>query len=105
MEEKIRNAIKKAIADGRKDFVIYPYGKQGRLFKNILNNEFGIKEALIIDNGLKDNKNDNVKRFDEINPAFFSKCTVFIVSDNTQIFWSVRSQILTLKSDYKYSKR
>lgn len=93
MEEKIRDAIRRALHAGRRNFVIYPFGRQGKLFKKILNDEFSIKEALIIDNG-NHHEEDNVRSFEEIDPAFYKECTVFIVSDNTQIFFELRSLIL-----------
>lgn len=93
MEEKIRNAIRLAIAAGKRNFIIYPFGKQGKLFKKILNDEFSIKETLIIDNG-NESAEDNVRSLEEIETAFYKDCTVFIVSDNTQIFFELRSLIL-----------
>lgn len=93
MEEKIRNAIRKAIAEERKNFVIYPFGEQGRVFKHILNSEFDIREVLIIDNGKKD-QDDNIKCFEEIDPNFWMDCVIFIVSDHREIYFELRSQVL-----------
>ena len=93
MEEKIRNAIRKALAEGKKNFVIFPFGEQGKLFKNILNKEFGIKEAFIIDNG-QTYKDNDIKCFDEIRNFDFSEYSVFLVSDNMQIYFELRSKIL-----------
>lgn len=35
-----------------KKLVIFPFGEQGMVFKNILNSAYGIQESYIIDNGL-----------------------------------------------------
>lgn len=38
MEEKMRNAIRKALESGAMKYAIYPFGVQARIFKWILNN-------------------------------------------------------------------
>ncbi len=40
------------IETGYKDFILYPFGKQGRLAKCILNIEYGIQELMLIDEKL-----------------------------------------------------
>lgn len=49
MEDKIKKALEHITKDN-KDFVIYPYGKWGKVTKQILNEEFGIYENYIVDN-------------------------------------------------------
>ena len=93
MEEKIRRAIQKAVSGGRRNYVIFPFGEQGRLFKRILNDEFGRQEALIIDSGKRDPES-GVKRFEEVEPGFWEDCTLFIVSDHTEIYFELRSRAL-----------
>jgi len=48
MEDYIQNSIKSCVADGKKDFVIYPFGKRGKAGKRILN-ELGIQERYVVD--------------------------------------------------------
>lgn len=50
MEDKIRLGLKNLIHNGKRDFVIYPFGRYGKLTKQILNNEFNIQELFIVDN-------------------------------------------------------
>ena len=52
MENRIKRAIANWVQRGNKDFVIYPYGKNGKIAKEILNTEFGIQERYIVDNKL-----------------------------------------------------
>ncbi len=92
MEEKMRNAIRKALESGAMKYAIYPFGVQARIFKWILNNEFGIEEALIIDNGKCEES--GIKRFEQIEPSFWRDCVVFLVSDHSEIFFQLRSQAL-----------
>lgn len=54
MRKEIGKAIKELIKEGKKEFVIYPFGKYGKLAKEILNEEFGIKERYIVDNFLSE---------------------------------------------------
>lgn len=50
MRDKIRNALKYVIEImHNKRFVIYPFGQNGEIVKDILNNEFGIVERYIVD--------------------------------------------------------
>ena len=47
---QIRKMLRESVLCGKKEFIIYPYGLNGILVQNILNNEFKLKEKLIIDN-------------------------------------------------------
>lgn len=51
-ETKICYAIEKCLSEGKKNFIIYPYGKKGKIVKQILNEEYGIDELAIVDNSL-----------------------------------------------------
>ena len=93
MEKIIRKAIHKVLLERKSKYVIFPFGEQGKLFKRILNNEFGIEEVLVIDNGNHDD-DSHVKSFHEVDSKLLKECTVFLVSDNTQIYFELRTQIL-----------
>ena len=51
MENYIRCALEH-LTSKYKDFVIYPYGRYGKLTKQILNKEYGIKENYVVDNNV-----------------------------------------------------
>lgn len=51
-EEKIFRILSKVIKSGGKKFIIYPFGKYGRLTQSILNDRFKICEEMIIDNNI-----------------------------------------------------
>lgn len=52
LDEQICKVLGKVIAEGRKNFIIYPFGVNGVHVKNLLNIRFGIQEKYIIDNNI-----------------------------------------------------
>ena len=50
--QKIKSAIENALVEGKKNFIIYPFGEYGTLTKQILNDSFGVEESYIMDNKL-----------------------------------------------------
>lgn len=63
MEQRIREAII-SILTKNKEIVIYPFGFYGKLAKEILNSEFGIKELCVVDNNCSD---DNIFKIEDLN--------------------------------------
>ena len=59
----IKSQIEKQLKMKRNKFIIYPYGYNGYLTKEILNKSFGIIEVSIVDNYLSEYNSDiiNVK--------------------------------------------
>lgn len=49
MRERVKKAIQYQLEQGHNKFVIYPFGRSGMLVKEILNQQFGIKEEYIVD--------------------------------------------------------
>lgn len=90
--DKINNAIREQVELGKKDFVIYPFGEQGKLAKQILNILYGIQEKFIIDNKLSisDNKFKNIKYLEEID---CTKYTFLLSSDNKNIYNEIRKRL------------
>ena len=62
MEEKIRQGLKHLIEEGKKDFVICPYGKYGQMAKKILNEEFKIQELYVVDNYKSQKLKNTIKK-------------------------------------------
>lgn len=52
MHDRIERVIEHSIELGKNKFVIYPFGTNGRIAKQILNEEFGIQEKYVVDNVL-----------------------------------------------------
>lgn len=81
----IRNVIIEAISFGRKKFVIYPYGENGVMTKQILNDSFGINEEFIIDNKLSQ-FNDNIKRLDYCKNLDTSQYTILYTCAHIELY-------------------
>lgn len=72
--------------------VLYPFGRQGLLAKQILNWQYGIQEAFIIDEGLS-KKNADIKSLEYLNHVDTSKYIFIITSDNLSCFDEIRKSI------------
>lgn len=79
--QKIREAIEKALKLGKKNFIIYPFGNNGTLTKQVLNESFGIKEAYIVDNQLS-LYNPNIKQIEYFKGRDCSQNTVLLTIEN-----------------------
>lgn len=81
MEEKIRQGLKHLIEEGKKDFVICPYGKYGQMAKKILNEEFKIQELYVVDN-YKSQKDVTIRNIEYLkNDYENNNFTILIVVD------------------------
>lgn len=87
--QKIKNVIEKALDEGKRDFIIYPYGEYGVMTKQILNNSFGIQEKWIIDNKLS-KYNFNIKNLDFCKSLEHSNYIVLFTCVNPDVYDEVR---------------
>ncbi len=90
-EEKIRSGVETCLEKGIDIFVIYPYGKKGKLVKKVLNQFYGIKELAIVDNQLaKSDKRfwnmDDLERIDK-------NYVILLSSDNRKIWNEIREEL------------
>lgn len=92
---KIRNAIEKALNLGKRNFIIYPYGENGALTKQILNDSFGIEECYLVDNKLS-KFNSHIKSLDWCKALDYHEYTILFTCANCEIYEEVRSNL------YKY---
>ncbi|MDE6364348.1 MAG: CatB-related O-acetyltransferase [Lachnospiraceae bacterium] len=89
---KIRNTIQEALCLGKKDFIIYPYGENGVLTKQILNDSFGIKESYVVDNVLS-KFNSNIKNLEFCNKLDKEKYIVLFTCANVELYREVRGNL------------
>lgn len=82
-------AVEKRMID---HLVLYPFGRQGLLIKQILNLQYGIQEAFVIDQGLS-KKNSSIKPLDYLNQIDVSKYIFVITSDNLNYWDEIRKGI------------
>ena len=93
MNETMRDAIRDALKEGKSSFIIYPFGKQGKIFKNILNRDFGINELAVMDNYCLSDE-CNVIKTEDVQKYLDENCIIFLVSDNYSIYFELRREIL-----------
>lgn len=77
--EGFKKTIENAIDCGKTEFIIYPFGKNGLLFKQILNEQYGIIEKAIFDNKLC-KYNNKIKSLSEINDIYYSRVCLVLTS-------------------------
>lgn len=88
----IRNAIEKAVELGKQNFLIYPFGENGVLAKQILNDSFGIQENYIIDNKLS-KYNPKIKSLAWCKTLDCSQYTVLFTCANLELYKDTRSAL------------
>lgn len=70
---------------GKKEIAIYPFGRNGQVFKAVLNDEFGVTEKLLVDN--------RIKPLAELSDEERENCIFVITSDNEKIFEEIRVEL------------
>lgn len=86
MEKKIYAGIKALVESGHKEFVIYPYGKYGKIAKDILNKDFHIQEKYIVDAKLS-RIDDAIKDIEYLKNDY-EKSAFMILMAVTPEYWS-----------------
>lgn len=85
LNTKLSDLIKAGAICQTSKLVLYPFGEQGMLTKQILNWRYGIKEELICDDGLS-RTNSNIKPLNYLTQIDVSQYLVIITSDNI-LYW------------------
>lgn len=88
----VRTQIEKLLDEGKQNFIIYPFGWNGLLIKNILNQVYGITEAYVIDNELS-KYNEKIKDTKYLAKIDCSDCIVLFSSDRGDIYNELRESI------------
>lgn len=91
--EVINRALEEAIRQGRREFAIYPFGKNGIETKEILNWRYGIEEAIIVDNQLS-KQNTNIYSLNEVKN--YNDYTWLLTCDNEKYRHEIESSISNL---------
>lgn len=77
---------------GEMEVAIYPFGAIGKVFKEVLNQEFGIKEKVLVDNNLF-SEDKNIKTLKDLLCEEKENCIFVIASDNVECFEEVREEL------------
>lgn len=87
--EQIEKIVSLKVVD---NLVLYPFGQQGMLVKQILNWRYGIKEAFICDGKLS-KQNSDIKSLSYLSQIDTSKFYFIITSDNLNYYDEIRSNL------------
>lgn len=96
--QDIRSQIEKNMGEGETQFIIYPFGEIGLLVKRILNEQFGMKEAYVVDEKLS-KYNREVLNLDELSRLDISSCKVFLSSTNKTIYAALKTNLLRITDE------
>jgi len=88
----IRNSIKTAIKSGKNNFIIYPFGENGLLTKEILNKDFGIMECYIVDNNLA-RYNCKIKGLKYFREMDCSEYTMLLTIENPETYDEIQNTL------------
>lgn len=88
----ICEAIEKALQEGRRDFIIYPFGMNGMMAKNILNGRYLIREKHILDNKLCAFRPD-IKNIAEIENLDTENCLLLLTIENPKFYDEVLATV------------
>lgn len=83
-ESLIRKTLCDCIQEGNKKFVIYPFGKNGILVKNILQDYFNIVPRLVVDNTYS-KYNSKLINFDRLKEEIQTDDYVILTIENKKI--------------------
>lgn len=87
---QIKEIIQEKIVGFNGNIALYPFGRRGRLVKEILNNEFDIHEKHIIDNNLTDSNIISIESFLTMNDT---NCLLLICTDNNELKTEIKKNI------------
>lgn len=93
MFNKIDRIVLEQIKKGKKNFAIYPFGKNGVMTKEILNLKYGVQEALIVDNELC-KTNPNVICLEQVEN--YEDYTWLITCSNPVLYGEIQKSIKDL---------
>ncbi|MBR1552917.1 MAG: CatB-related O-acetyltransferase [Schwartzia sp.] len=94
----ICEAIETALQKGKRDFIIYPFGMNGMMTKNILNERYLIQEKYILDNKLCAFRPD-IKSVAEIKSLDTKNCTLLLTIENPKFYDEVLAAVKPHFSD------
>lgn len=90
----IRKHIENRIDDLRqKDVVIFPYGQIGLLVKQVLNEQYGIQEKYIIDNGLS-KYNANILSFENLKTIMNKDIIIILTAANYWTYLETKKELV-----------
>ncbi len=90
--EQVKNIVLREINWGRKNFVIFPYEKYGKIVKEILDDNNGVSYILIDEN--KANEDENIYGLSVLEEKEYWNYTVLLCSNSLEDYETLRSALL-----------
>ena len=90
--DKANKIIKECLDSGITKFIICPFGYRGMVVKDILNQQYGIHEYLILDSKLSQ-YNKNISRFNKLNEIDDKNTAVLLTSENEEIYNELKKYV------------
>jgi len=87
--DKIDKVIGQLVRNGKRDFVIYPYGLRGKQVKRVLNGFYGIKEKYIVDSKALD-RNPNIITLEDYLKKDDDETIILLSSDSVEYYSEIR---------------
>lgn len=93
-DRKADRMIKKLITEGKRDFIIFPFGMYGMRVKHLLNERYGIMEKYIVDNGLVNvSEIPNILSTGDMKNMGIKGYTILFASDHKDLYNELRRQV------------
>lgn len=92
-DRKVDRIIKKLVLEGKRNFIIFPFGSYGMKVKRLLNERYGIMEKYIVDNGLANiSEIPNLLSICDIKNMGETGYTILLACDHGKQYNVLRSQ-------------
>ncbi len=93
-DRKADRIIKRIVSEGKRDFIIFPFGSYGMKVKRLLNERYGIMEKYIVDNGLANiSEIPNLMSICDMKNMGETGYTILLASDHGKQYKGLRSQV------------
>lgn len=93
-DRKADRIIRKLVQEGRRNFIIFPFGMYGMKVKELLNGRYGIMEKYVVDNGLTDiSEIPNMLSICDMKNIGETGYTILFASDHGKLYNELRSQV------------
>lgn len=88
-ENKIYKGVEEYIRQGKRAFIIYPYGNRGKMAEQILCGSFKLHDYILADNYCK---SENILTLDQVS-AYADDYVLLLCSDNPDVYQEIRKDL------------
>ena len=92
--KKADRILGELIKEGKRDFIIFPFGERGMELKQILNQKYGIFEKYIVDNRVYSiSENQKIINIEELQKLDTTNTIILLANDREETFNELRYQL------------